>query len=144
MPLLHHCHGSQWRMLSRTETVLKNIALFEASIVMGDTVKGQEDSDFVFLGWYFALWWQAATIVPLSQRRRQSADLWRMVFLLSSPIEVGGPSPYCPLLEHGQRASSRPNALYYLWVVSHWQEGWDWEDWMDDNRWRLQWTSGRK
>lgn len=125
---------------NRTE----NIALFEAFTVTGDTVKSQEDSDFAFLGWNVAFVWQAATIVPLSQRRRQRADLWRMVPLLSSPREARGPSLHCPLLGHGQRASSRPNTLYYLWIVSHWQEGWDWGGRIDDNRWRLQWPSGWK
>lgn len=54
---------------------IEKVGLFEESTVMGVTVKGQEDSDLAFLGWHVALAWQAATIVPLSQRRRQRSDL---------------------------------------------------------------------
>lgn len=89
--LLNRCHGSPCRMASRTKRVLKNIAILEAPIVTEDTVRGQEDRDFAFLGRNCAPLWQAATVVPLSPRR--GAQGWPLedASLLFSPREAGAP-----------------------------------------------------
>lgn len=88
LPLLHRQHGSQCWMASRAETMLKNIILVEAAITMEDTVRGQEDSDFAVLDRTSALLWQAAIVIPLSQRTR--AEDWPLVELRSLVPEKQG------------------------------------------------------
>lgn len=66
-PLHHHHWGRCWTS-SRAETMLKNIILFEADIVI--EARRQGDRDFAVLDRTFALLWQAATVIPLSQRTR--------------------------------------------------------------------------
>lgn len=55
---------------------------------MEDTVRGQEDSDFAVLDRTSALLWQAAIVIPLSQRTR--AEDWPLEELHSLVPEKQG------------------------------------------------------
>ena len=68
--------------------MLKNIILFEAAITMEDTVRWQEDSDFAVLDRTYALLWQAAIVIPLSQRT--TAEDWPLEELRSLVPEKQG------------------------------------------------------
>ena len=52
--------------------------------------------------------------------------------LLFGPREAGGTWLHDCLTRRGQSAGSRPEPLRYLWAVTHRQEEWDWESWIDD------------